>query len=58
MNGRPLNEFSQLLQLVHDLHRTVRVQQLQIEVMREQVADLSEQLYGDREQPPQEEQGT
>jgi uncharacterized coiled-coil protein SlyX len=51
-----VNEFSQLLEAVEDLNRTINVQQLRIEILREQVAKLTEQLYGHAEQPPAEEE--
>ncbi|MFI2810171.1 hypothetical protein [Microbulbifer sp. JSM ZJ756] len=53
-----MNEFSQLLQVIEDLDAKVRRQQLQINTMRDQVAELSEQLYGHTEQQPAEDQAS
>lgn len=51
-----MNEFSQLLELVQDLTNRVTAQQLQIDTLREHLAELTEQQYGQTEQPPAEEQ--
>ncbi|WP_020413154.1 hypothetical protein [Microbulbifer variabilis] len=42
-----MNEFSQLLEITQDLMATVKAQQLQINGMREQIADLSEIIQGE-----------
>ncbi|WP_346839798.1 hypothetical protein [Microbulbifer sp. SAOS-129_SWC] len=51
-----MNEFTQLLELVQDLTNKVAAQQLQINNLREQVAELTEQQYGHAEPPPAEDQ--
>ncbi|MEX2964236.1 hypothetical protein [Microbulbifer sp. TYP-18] len=44
-----MNEFSQLLEIVADLKSTVKGQQLQIESLREHIAELSEAVHGEAE---------
>jgi len=44
-----VNEFSQLLQIVHDLKQRVAAQQLQLDIQQEQIAELTELLYGQTE---------
>lgn len=46
-----MNEFSQLLQIVQDLKGKVDAQQMQLEIQREQIAELTELLYGNTERP-------
>lgn len=46
-----MNEFSQLLEIVHYLKNRVDAQQLQLDIQREQIAELTEQLYGQTERP-------
>ncbi|WP_198040125.1 hypothetical protein [Microbulbifer agarilyticus] len=44
-----MNEFSQLLEIVQNLKNRVDAQQIELQIQREQIAELTEQLYGKTE---------
>ena len=50
-SAQTVNEFSQLLEIVQNLKNRVEAQQMQLDIQREQIAELTEQLYGTTERP-------